>query len=109
VALPADFNTTRVYGKYVKLDGSVAEGTVTFTPKPTVQMRSASTATAILPATFVATLDEEGFFEIDLPATDDPDIVSLEWEYVVRQEIGGWVRVLTLPVPVGADIDLTTK
>lgn len=109
MALPADFNTTRVYGKYVTLDGKIGQGCIKFTPKPYLQLRSASTQTAILPAVFTAVLDAEGSFEIDLPSTDDPDISDVEWQYVVRQDVSGFLRTFVIDVPLGPDIDLTLE
>lgn len=73
-----------VHGTYVKLDGTPVRGKVVFTPRPT-RFTSVGQLTNIVGRAFVATLDVNGSFSIELPATDDPDIIPDEFSYAVRE------------------------
>ncbi|MEQ7008477.1 glycosyl hydrolase family 28-related protein [Actinopolymorpha sp. B17G11] len=102
MALPVDYDTVTVRGKYVYLDGSPVQGTVRFTGK--VVAVSAATNTIIIPASRTATLSPgTGEFTIDLPATDDPDVLPGGWTYTVEERFsGGGGRTFQLEVPLSA-------
>ena len=101
MTLPADYDTVTVRGGYVYLDGSPAAGRVTFTGKTIAT--SAATRTMIVPATITATLDNTGRFEIQLPATNDPDIQPNGWTYKVEEKFNaGGGRTFEIDVPVSA-------
>lgn len=104
--LPVDYNTVNVTGRYTYLDGTPAVGSVRFTGK-TVAISDA-TDTVILPSTVVATL-VDGAFSIQLPATDDPDVVPNGWTYEVEERFtNGGGRKFEIDVPVAATrIDLS--
>jgi len=102
--LPVDYDTVPVRGKYVYLDGTPASGQIRFTGK--VIATSASTDTIIIPATITATLDENGEFAINIPATDDEDISPSGWTYTVEEKLAaGGGRIYDIDVPLAAKTD----
>lgn len=101
MALPIDYDTVTIRGKYVYLDGSPARGFIRFTGKSTAT--SASTETTIVAATVTAVLDDNGQFSIPVPATNDPDIQPNGWTYTVSEELSnGGGRVYDIDVPLEA-------
>lgn len=107
MVLPVDYNTVTITGRYVYLDGTPAVGTVRFTGK--VVATSGATNTVILPSTVVANLDVDGAFTVQLPATDDPDVLPNNWTYSVEERFNnGGGRKYDIDVPVSAtSIDLS--
>lgn len=104
MALPIDYDTVTVRGKYVYLDGSPARGLIRFTGK--VIATSAATKTMIIPATVTATLDENGQFTVPVPATNDPDIQPNGWTYSVSEDLSnGGGRVYDIDIPLEAKPD----
>lgn len=110
MALPIDYDTITVRGKYVYLDGTPARGLIRFTGK--IIATSASTKTIIIPATVSAALDENGQFSVLVPATNDPDIQPNGWTYTVSEELSnGGGRSYDIDIPLAAaasGIDLST-
>lgn len=101
MSLPADYDTVPVTGRYVYLDGTPAAGSIRFTGK--VVAVSDATDTIIVPTTVVAELDLSGAFSVDLPATDDPDILPGGWTYTVKENLtGGGGRSYDIDVPLAA-------
>ena len=81
--------TVTLHGQILDLDGlTPAVGTVTF--KTLVELNDIVDNVTYQPSTFVATLDVNGEFTIVLPATDNPDIVPLNWIYQVYISTGTW-------------------
>lgn len=104
MALPVNYNTVRVWGKFVYLDGTPASGSIKFTGKGTAAV-SAAYDTIILPATITVALDATGSFEVNLPATDDPDITPNGWTYTVEEKFnGGGGRRYDIDVPIAAEL-----
>jgi len=97
--------TVTVTGTYRRVDGTVPEGTITFTPPSTV-----IDDTRILidgPAT--ATLDADGSISIVLPVTDGPTNPS-GWSYAVAEQVrGARARFFSIVLPEdgGAIVDLS--
>ena len=91
MALPADYDKVQVRGKFVGTDGEPIQGQIIFTPRAT---RAVDVAflTTILPRAIVANLDENGYFQIDLPATNDPDISPANFTYTVDEKFTGGSR-----------------
>lgn len=109
MALPINYDTVTVKGRFVYLDGSPARGVIRFTGK--VPAISAATQTIIVPATITATLDADGQFSVALPATNDPDIQPNGWTYSVSEELSnGGGRGYEIDVPLSSQsfgIDLS--
>lgn len=99
-----------VTGKYYKMDGTSATGTVTFTPSTVLKNTAADEI--IYPFPFVVNLDASGSFSVQLPATDDPDIEPNDWSYVVTESIVGSsaTRTYDLTIPYnGGPINLADR
>lgn len=108
--LPSDMDTVTVTGRYVNVDGTPAQGTVTF--QAVTRLRSSGTATSILPSSVVAALDGTGYLSAQIPATDDPDITPPGWAWQVSEAFGPadaptYRRSYLMLAPSGQSIDLT--
>lgn len=101
MALPVDYDTVPVRGRYVYLDGTPATGQIRFTGK--VIVTSGATDTIIVPTSITATLDASGGFTVNLPATDDPDVLPNGWTYTVEEKLTpGGTRTFDIDVPLSA-------
>lgn len=108
MTLPTSWQTVRVFGTYKRFDtGEAAHGAVTFEPV-LVTAPEGSGRTVVLPKPRTVTLDVAGKIDIQLPATDDPDIAPTGWAYRVTEKIGrSEARAYFIHVPLaGGDIDL---
>jgi hypothetical protein len=83
---PASIATVHVTGRYVMPDGTPLTGTIEFAPPSLVTFPAADLFVA---GPLVATLDEDGGFEVVLPATDNENMNPTEWAYVVREKLDG--------------------
>ena len=100
MALPLDLDLVNVRGRYVRLDNTAVTGTVSFAM--TNVLTDPASLTTVLPATIVATLDPDGSFSIDLPASDDPDVSPTGWTYRVTENFTGGRSDYAITVPVAA-------
>lgn len=110
MTLPASWQTVRVFGTYKRFDtGEAAHGAVTFEPVLVTAPEGAG-RTVVLPKPRTVALDVAGKIDIQLPATDDPDIAPTGWAYRVTEKIGrSEARAYFIHVPLaGGDIDLAT-
>lgn len=83
---PDHILTRVVTGTYRSSSGSAAKGRITFTPTSTVLDNTNST---IISNTVSATLDDEGSFSVELPATDNPMLSPKGWAYLVNVKLYG--------------------
>jgi peptidoglycan/xylan/chitin deacetylase (PgdA/CDA1 family) len=97
MALPAEFNTVTIHGRWVLLDGTVAVGTVRFTGG--VVLRAPQSDTIVVPATFTVSLDGNGEISLQLPATNDSDLTPIGWAYTVSEVLTGFTRTYNISVP----------
>jgi hypothetical protein len=105
MALPADFQTGTVTGKFVDLTGDPVQGFLLFTPV-VGRLVSPATDTIVIGETISADIDEDGELSVTLPATDDPDIEPTDFSYrVVEQFTGG--STYYIEVPAGGTLDLS--
>lgn len=106
MTLPADWSTVRVTARYLLRDGSVPTGTVTFSSQQILRADGA----IVMPVDIVAQLDGNGAIDLQLPATNDPDISPAGWAYTVQERIDGCAgRRFAMAVDAaGGDIDLAT-
>lgn len=87
-------------------DAVPATGQIIFTP--TSMLISMVSDVIILPQKISCTLDVNGAFEVDLVATDDPDLVPVGWQYNVSFKIAeGQIPAFFMAVPSGSSIDLS--
>lgn len=119
MALPGNWSTVTVTGTFVAIDGTAMTGTVTFATE--VRLTNAD-AEVLIPATSrTVTLDSDGSFSVELPATDDPEVVP-GFFYRVTERLGGTETTaryavqlpaaapavdLTDLVPVAEPVDMT--
>lgn len=87
-------------------DAVPATGQIIFTP--TSMLVSAISDVIILPQKIVNVLDANGAFEVDLVATDDPDLIPVGWLYTVSFKIAeGQIPSFFMAVPSGSNTDLS--
>ncbi len=83
--------TVTLHGQILDLDGlTPAVGTVTF--KTLIELNDIVDNVTYQPSTFRGDLDLNGEFTVVLPATDNPDIVPVDWVYqafVVDSDLAG--------------------
>lgn len=106
MTLPADWSTVRVTARYLLRDGRVPNGTVTFSSPQILRADGA----IVMPVDIVAQLDDNGAIDLQLPATNDPDVSPQGWAYTVQERIDGCAgRRFAMAVDAaGGDIDLAT-
>lgn len=97
MALPAEFNTVAVHGKWVLLDGGIPTGEVRFTGG--IVLRAPQSDTIVVPSTFSVSLDAGGEIVVQLPATNDPDLTPIGWAYTVTEALAGFTRTYNISVP----------
>lgn len=83
---PPLMGVRNVVGKYVDFHNRAMAGTVTFTPTQAIE--DVNETFMVLPDEgFVATLDASGAFTISIPVTDDPDYLTQNWVYTVKENL----------------------
>lgn len=88
MALPANYTRVWIRGTFINLDGTPMKGKVTFAPSPGVLLDRASRH-IIGAKPFDALLsNDSGYFEIQLPSTNDPDITPVSFTYSVTEPTG---------------------
>jgi hypothetical protein len=106
--LPSSIRTVKVKGQYRGPDGRGLQGTVTFSGPGLLTFPEAD---LFIAGPVVARLDENGAFEVVLPATDNPDMNPSDWSYTVKENLTGvtGARTYALLLPAdtpGGEIDL---
>lgn len=104
----SNYSRIWVRGRFVDLGKAAREeesyglaGKVTFTPSPKVLL-DAGTRQIISTAAFTVTTEaQDGYFQVHLPATDDPDINPTSWTYAVSEPTG---RSYNIIVPVDTPV-----
>ncbi|MFE4651522.1 glycosyl hydrolase family 28-related protein [Streptomyces sp. NPDC056707] len=84
MALPANITMVTVFGRYIDFTGAPMQGTVTFTPSQKY-VTDPGEDVLIFSAPLVATLDGTGAFSIEIPATDDPDVLPSGFTWTVTE------------------------
>ncbi|MFJ8386227.1 hypothetical protein ACIQ9Q_17215 [Streptomyces sp. NPDC094438] len=95
-----------VHGTYLGPDARPLAGTVTFSAP---SMLTFPDADLFIAGPVVAALDENGHFQVRLPATDAPNMNPSGWAYVVKENLSGVIggRTFSLLLPKAApDVDL---
>jgi hypothetical protein len=89
-----------VKGTYLKLDGTPETGSITFTSK--VYVLYSEDEFSVVPSDKTVALDSDGSFEIDLPASNDPDWTPVGWRYTVSTKVSGDYSVFQTVIPYDA-------
>lgn len=94
---PSEWSKIWIRGTFINLDGSPMAGQVSFAANVTGKTMVASAAKKLIAARPLAvTLDGAGYFQIQIPATNDPDITPLNFTYTVAEPTG---RTYSITVP----------
>ncbi|MER6112438.1 glycosyl hydrolase family 28-related protein [Streptomyces hirsutus] len=111
MALPANYATVPVFGRYIDFTGAPMQGTVTFTPSQRY-VTNPGADVLIFSAPLVATLDGTGAFSIEIPSTDDPDVTPQGFTWAVAESFNRRAgRSFSIAVPQDTPepgIDLVT-
>lgn len=102
--LPGSVTAVTVNGGYVRADGTVPTGTVTF--RPSVRSIVAGTTIAIEPVTVA--LDAAGQISVQLAWQDDLDLTPHGWTYQVIETIGGDSNMWSVKLPQTGPVALDT-
>jgi len=104
VTLPTTWAVKRITAHYLLRDGRVPTGTVTFSSPQIVLVDG----TIVMPVDIVVPLDVNGYIDVLIPATNDPDVSPAGWAYTVQERIDGCAgRRFAMAVDAnGGDIDL---
>lgn len=87
MAPPVNATVVTVTGTYVDHGGSPLSGSVTFVPSIAI-MRDPDLSLMIDVDETRIVLDADGHFEVELLATDDPDLIPTGWYYTVVERLG---------------------
>lgn len=93
-----NWNLVPVRGKFIGFDGLPVTGRVLFTPRASRTV-DAEELTTLIGRMFTATL-VNGYFEIYLPAGDDPDLMPTGFTYQVKEEFSGGAPLYDIEVPL---------
>lgn len=101
---PPSVTLVTVHGELLEIDGSPAAGTITF--ELTTQVRVVGDPAVIIPSRYVATLDANGEFSIQLPATNDADLELIPFSYKVTPRLSTGCSTFYVELPTS---DLTVE
>lgn len=110
MSFPAGIATCTVTGTYLGGAGSGEPGYVIF-QYPGFQLIDATDKVVIIAGDVVmAKLNHDGFFSVQLPYTDNPNVSPSGWSYQVFEELPGGSApyFITLPRSTGPDADIAT-
>jgi hypothetical protein len=104
--LPPGLATVTITGRWLHPDGTPRTGSIILTPTPAIL--TSATHGVLLLGPVVAELDESGAIEVEVLATDDPDVTPSGWTYrVVERWPGVASRAYPLSLPRAApEVDL---
>ncbi|MES2347032.1 MAG: hypothetical protein V4641_05610 [Pseudomonadota bacterium] len=107
MSLPDNWTLITVTGTFIDRAGNPCKGSVKFG----AQQRVVIDGVTVVPKSLVVDLDANGHFSIQLPSTNDPDIIypSLQWAYTVYEQFAEGRVPYAIFVPFdGGAIDLAT-
>lgn len=88
MALPASWTQVKVFGTYLRLNGTPNTGQIWFDSSTPVSVQDETgTTVLVVPQRIVADLDTNGYFEVMLPATTDRAVDPQGWTYQVKERI----------------------
>lgn len=94
-----------IQGRFILLDGTPMSGAVSFSPSVAVILNR-NADVIISGAVFTAPLDADGFFSLDIPATDDEDLDPVNFTYAVQEPTGRSYHISVPSNVAGNVIDL---
>ena len=109
MAYPADMSTRTIVGTFIHPDGVTQTGRITFAPSRDVRNASAGGGATMMSAPVTVELNADGYFEAELPCTDDRDLSPETWQYVARVRLEGarpYSFRFVLPYGTGDDVDI---
>lgn len=93
-------DTITVNGTLTKIDGTPEKGHIVF--QSPISVLSSSDDTVVVPSYVIATLDVNGSFSIDLPASNDPNWNPNNWTYRVVEQLSSGKHEFRTIVPFDA-------
>jgi hypothetical protein len=104
---PTNYGASRLTGKFMDLQGQPIRGRLVITAN-VISVADAGNLLTIIATPRTVLLDNNGAFDIFLPATNDPDVNPSGWNYkVTEQWDGGGGRTYNIDAPEGATQDLS--
>lgn len=102
---PAEFQGCRITGQFIDLLGRAVTGSVVLTPTA-VTIIAGTSKKIIVGRSITIPLDENGAFDVTVPASDDPDTNPTGWTYSVVETFPGG-RSYSIDAPMNSTRDLT--
>jgi hypothetical protein len=107
MALPASLTVVTLRGTYLAYEGSPGVGTITVYSDE--HLVSTVDNTIVGPVNYEVELDANGYFELAVPATNDPQWGPVNFTYTVKETLTTGVRTYRIAVPydtAGGILDL---
>jgi hypothetical protein len=104
MALASSLTTVTLTGNYVDFEGTAIQGQVRFTLGEV--LRNGTDDQMVAPSSVVVALSA-GAFSVTLPATNDPDVVPVNFTYTVEESFpGGRTYTISVPYNTVGSLDL---
>jgi len=104
MALASSLTTVTLTGNYVDFEGNAIQGQVRFTLGEV--LRNGTDDQMVAPSSVVVALSA-GAFSVTLPATNDPDVVPVNFTYTVEESFpGGRTYTISVPYNTVGSLDL---
>ena len=104
MALASSLTTVQITGNYVDFEGNAIQGQVRFTLGDV--LRNGTDDQMVAPSSVVVALSA-GAFSVTLPATNDPDVVPVNFTYTVEESFpGGRNYTISVPYDTVGSLDL---
>jgi len=104
MALAPSLTTVQITGNYVDFEGNAIQGQVRFTLGDV--LRNGTDDQMVAPSSVVVALSA-GAFSVTLPATNDPDVVPVNFVYTVEESFpGGRTYTISVPYDTVGSLDL---
>ena len=109
---PVDWDTATCKGRLIDLLGvSVARATMSLTPNVTGPITSQGSDAVVVPVRRLVPMTADGSFDVQIPATNDPQTSPTGWTYKVTIAMntpGAPDWTFNIEAPVGGVVDLKT-
>jgi hypothetical protein len=107
MTLPVNYSTGAVTGHYIDDEGTPLAGeTIIFMANARRRVDQAA-LTVIIPIRHIVELDVDGSFSINLPATNDADVIPIDFTYTVI-EVWPYGKEFNISVPSGSTLDMSS-